>query len=188
MVLNLKKTIILVGIAILILASSAGSYFYLKSTRSSKIPPVSPNIAKIGVRTRKFPPFLAELPQVSHIEGEQSLAELEQLHGRRVPLLNAFIVRYERGHSYIEMWISVSRTKKEAADLEAKMTVALSRTGMYTAPQPIAVRDKTVYGTFGTRARTLNYYFASGREVIWLETNLSADEIFPYLPEVIEKY
>lgn len=186
--MNLKKNLIIGGIAVLILAASAGSYFYLKSVTAGRIPSVDSPAAKIGIRTRKFPPFLAELPQVSHIEGEPAFAELQQLHGRRVPLVNAFILRYERDSRYIKLWISVSSAAEEASALEARMTATLSRTGMYTAAQPFLVGEKTVYGTVDTHVKTLNYYFASGPEVIWLETNLSSDEIFPYLPEVIRKY
>jgi hypothetical protein len=184
---SIKKIALAAGAAALILSAAAG-IFYWKSVVSRKIPSVTSTEVDKPVRTREFPASLAELPQVSHVEGEQAFAELERLHGRRVPLVNAYIVRYQRLDRYVKLWISVSSTETEATDLEARMTAVLPRTGMYTAAQPFTVGDETLYGTIDTHVNTVNYYFASGPEVVWLETNLTAEEISAYLPSVVEKY
>jgi hypothetical protein len=176
------------GVAIFALSSAVGGFYFWRSASDKSVPTVESSDFEKPIRTREFPASLAQLPQVSHVEGEQAFAELEQLHGRRVPLVNAYILRYERLDRYVKLWISVSATEAEAHDLEAKMTAVLPRTGMYTAAQTIEVQGKILYGTFDTHVKTINYYFTSGPEVIWLETNLSAEEISPSLPSVIDKY
>jgi len=68
------------------------------------------------------------------------------------------------------------------------MTNALPSSGMDTIPQPFTLQGKTIYQTIDRHHGALNYYFASGREVIWLETNLSQEKIQPLFPQIIRKY
>lgn len=179
-----KKTFILLAIVLLLIVTTT-TYGYLKLTSPSK---QSANQSDEPATTRKFPNELGGLPLISRIEGASAFDELAELHGRRVPLENAYILKYKSSDNYIKFWISVSLTSQEATSQALKMTNALPRSGMYTAPQTFTLQGKTIYQPIDQHHNTLNYYFASGPKVIWLETNLAQEKIQPLLPEIVRKY
>ncbi len=160
---------------------------YLGTPGQSGSPPTTEPQGTQTSFSGKYPKQLGNLVLKSELSGEPAFAELVKLHGRRIPLKQAYILRYENGGSYAKYWISISFDPKESDQLEAKMSQYLPRSGMYTGPYPETVDREKLYKTMDTHTGSLNYYWSAPPEVIWVETNIAEQDFKPLLSESIEK-
>ncbi len=131
-----------------------------------------------------LPASLAGLPLGRAVYGEQALFEIEQLHGKTLPLASAAVGQYGAGGE-ATLWVAGTPSSVSATLMVRKME-RLIETGdsPFRPEETRQVKGRAVYVLIGMGQR--HYYYRSGSLVIWLAADSAIAE--QVLTEVMDFY
>lgn len=133
-----------------------------------------------------FPSRLGGLVLIDTIKGNKAISEISQMHQGNITLTDAYVLSYANGNNWIRIWISVSKSEKEAEDSRKKMLDRLQNNYMFSPPKLIKVNNAKFFKTVD-KQNQIHYFYNSGSDVIWIGTNLSPTKAELLLKESIYK-
>ncbi|MBI4743771.1 MAG: hypothetical protein HY776_02955 [Actinobacteria bacterium] len=148
---------------------------------------VSLKTVNLSQNQPSFPSRLTNLTLINTTEGNKALSEISQMHSGNITLTNAYILSYANGNNWAKVWISVSKSEKEAESSKRRMSESLQNNYMFSPPELIKVSDTKVFKTTDRENQT-HYFYSSGSSVIWIGTNLNPSKAKLLLKEGIYKF
>ncbi len=117
------------------------------------------------------PDELGRLLLMSHKSGDAAIKELSIMHqgSESLTLVDGHIAIYSSGEGgEVMLWIGEAENEDIAQRLLEYMNAGMSSSRVFTKPQLRLISGQAVY--FVTGMSMSNYYFVSGRNVIWVAT------------------
>ncbi|MBI4216439.1 MAG: hypothetical protein HY687_03510 [Chloroflexi bacterium] len=113
------------------------------------------------------PHSLGTLTLKSQVVGPEAVAQVSELHGKKLPIQDAFVARYTGAQGALTAWVSLSASESEAADLLQRMLEGI-RAGnrMFTGLTQEQLKGRDVYRVYGQGQS--HYFYRSGVRVVWL--------------------
>lgn len=114
------------------------------------------------------PHSLGALTLKSQVVGPEAVAQVSELHGKKIPLQDAFVARYAGAQGALTAWVSLSASESESEDLLQKMLEGI-RGGnrMFTGLTQEQLKGRAVYRVYGQGQS--HYFFRSGVRVVWIQ-------------------
>lgn len=122
-------------------------------------------------KATQLPDELGGLSLISQKSGVDALRELSIMHqgSERLILIDGHIAAYgSEGREAIRLWVGEAEDEETAQRLLERMNAGMGSSGTFSEPQLHIISGKAVY--FVTGMGMSNYYFASGRNVVWVAT------------------
>ncbi|MCF6095194.1 hypothetical protein L1765_14615 [Microaerobacter geothermalis] len=124
----------------------------------------------------KIPYKLGDFSLVNKIEGPQAMEQIRYLHGKEIPIDNAFILEYQGRNGHATVWISESNEEGNAEKLFRRMNGLMDNSKVYTNHKEITIDGITLQYVYGMEMD--NYYYFSGNQVIWISLVGDKENLF----------
>jgi hypothetical protein len=135
---------------------------------------------------QSFPSRLSNLILINTIDGNKAISEISQMHPGNITLTNAYILSYANGNNWAKVWISISKSEKEAEGSKQRMFDRLQNNYMFSPPKLIKVDSMKIFKTID-RQNQIHYFYSLESNVIWIGTNLNLTKAKLLLKESIYK-
>lgn len=115
-----------------------------------------------------LPDHLGPVRLVETVEGPAAMAQVAKLHGKDIALANAYVGHYEEEGARATVYVSISRTRSDAASLYKLMTVKIGKgnavfTGLRKATTTNGLEGYSLQG-MGQE----HFYYLKDKEVVWV--------------------
>ena len=134
------------------------------------------------------PEQLGTLELVSSFEGLEALAQINELHGTDISLLNAYTAVYAHSNKKVTVWVGRSESSDAAARLTRIMADGIARGNPeFGNLQQLTIADHDIYQVEGAGGK--HYFYQSevdGDTVVWL--SIEADDTVPILEQTIKYF
>jgi hypothetical protein len=118
-------------------------------------------------RALDVPQELAGLPLAHSQQGAAAQAEIEQLHGKPIPIKDGYVAHYGTQPPAAMLYVSQARDEKIAQQQVAQMTARIrASNGPFHHLRESTRFGLTVYSTLGQGQ--VHYYFRRGATVVWV--------------------
>lgn len=108
------------------------------------------------------------------MSGPQAIAEISELHGKEIQVVDAWVGHYQGGAT---IWASRSASEPEAVKLLDKMVLRIGEgTSPFQGLTEIQVNGLTAYTV--TDGRQQHFFYQQGDQVIWLAAPRGGEEAF----------
>lgn len=115
----------------------------------------------------EVPRELAGLPLAHSQQGAEARAEIERLHGKRIPVADGYVAHYGTQPPVAMLYVSRARDEKMARQQVERMTTRIrASNGPFTHLRESTRFGMTVYSTLGQGQ--VHYYFRRGAMVVWV--------------------
>ena len=123
-----------------------------------------------------IPSSLGGLPQTHTLQGSDGLKEINRLHGRSIPSLDAFVAHYERDNAVAMLYISRSYIAPMARWQLSRMVKGIRKGEANAEGQFFHLKAReqdgvTLYSAVGTGQ--IHYFYRSGPLIVWLAADPS---------------
>jgi hypothetical protein len=115
----------------------------------------------------EVPKELAGLPLSHSQQGSAARAEIEQLHGKSIPIKDGYVAHYGTQPPVAMLYVSRARDENVARQQVAQMTARIrASNGPFTHLRESTRFGLTVFSTLGQGQ--VHYYFRRGAMVVWV--------------------
>jgi hypothetical protein len=132
---------------------------------SSPQPPAPPAAEREAPRLPQLPERFAGLQLVSSYSGPAAVRDILRLHRNEFPLLDGLIALYA-GDAEVTVWVSLSPTLEEAAELMRRMVETMPASTVFQEESVFTLEGRQVYHVTGMGMD--HYYYLDGLYVYWL--------------------
>jgi hypothetical protein len=129
-------------------------------------PPVSGNAETVAATLPELPRQVVQLELVSFYSGDAARRDILRLHNSQFPLADGIIGRYEHKASEMTVWVSVSATEEEAAELMDLMVTKMPASPVFQEKTTFEAEGMEIYHVIGMGMD--HYYYLDGLYVYWL--------------------
>lgn len=141
--------------------------------------PLDPETEKL------FPSQVAEMNRIEVIAGEQALNSVSMLHGKDIPMKQAYVATYQgQGNQQMTVWYSETNNSQDAQLLFQSMDDKMPNSEAFKDYKTVKL-DNQDY-KFVTGMGQDHYYWLIGNRVLWLA--VQGSDSLKVLKEIIPLY
>lgn len=112
------------------------------------------------------PSSLKSLPLVEKQTGESASRAIAHLHGKTLPVSNAYVAVYAKGEQSVTVWGSDAATEADAIAQIKAMNTRLAESGVFSTSKKLTIEGVTAYQTIGMGMD--NIFYRTGKTVVWI--------------------
>jgi len=136
-----------------------------------------------GALASSVPQMIAGIPLSQVITGEEAIENIQQLHGKGIPLVEGAVAVY--GNQNLILWVSDAGNRSGAEELIELMRIRINEgSSPFEERGDFKLEDLTIYALDGMGQN--HYYWRSGQLVMWLAADRELAE--EALQEVVAFY
>lgn len=114
------------------------------------------------------PKELAGLKLIKAARGKDAITQVNQLHGKSIPVKDALVATYQGPGAQALLWVGEVESEERAASFPQRMAAAIERGGTpFSDLKVMEIGDKKVYSAVGQGKN--HYFYASSNKIIWVE-------------------
>lgn len=100
------------------------------------------------------------------ISGQEAIDQISKLHGLPIELADGYIATYAGQSQMMQLWISVSNSEEEAAQLIKLMDEKMPQNQVFSNYRVIEIDGKPYYYVTGIGME--HVYYQSGKKAVWI--------------------
>lgn len=132
-----------------------------------------------------FPSQLAQMKRVEIISGEEALNSVSMLHGKDIPIKQAYVANYQgQGNEQMTIWYSETNNPQDAQSLFQSMDKKMPNTNAFKDYKTVTLDNRDY--KFVTGMGQDHYYWLKDNRVLWLA--VQGRDSLSILKEVILLY
>ncbi|HVJ47682.1 hypothetical protein [Desulfitobacterium sp.] len=137
------------------------------------------------VTEKLFPAKVSEMNRIELIAGEQALKSVSMLHGKDIPLKQAYVANYQgQGNKKMTIWYSETNNLQDAQLLFQAMDQKMPNSDAFKDYKTIKLKDQEY--KFITGMGQEHYYWLKGNRVLWIA--VQGSDSLKVLKEIIPLY
>ncbi len=146
----------------LVIAIVGGAWLALRGSVDEPVQPV--------------PTEIGNMKKSSLVTGKQALQQVQEMHRGDIRIGDGYIAGYQNGGERMTLWVGIAGNDAEASKVLEDMAAAIGKGGTpFSTPVQMTLAGTKTF--FASGAGGSNYFFRSGRSVVWiLLTNSAAPE------------